>query len=147
MGRRSGRLLRGRGGSWNEQLALFRGFRSSGDLAVWVFAHEEFGQRFAGVLRSVVHLARKMPHDPVTKPARKIGTVFAEGCDGVLEMGIHHLRCVFSIEGKNTSKGIVVDATDGIHVGALVERGALELFRSHEMDRAEDGVAMIDGLE
>ena len=65
----------------------------------------------------------------------------------MLEVGVHHLRSGFAIEGVAPGQSVVVNAAHRIHVGALIKRDTLELLGRHKVDRAEDGVAMGDGLE
>ena len=73
--------------------------------------------------------------------------MLAERGHSILKMGRHDQRGRVPTEGVDTCEAVVVDAADGIHVGPLVQRGALELLRSHEVDRAKDGVSVIDRLK
>jgi hypothetical protein len=88
-----------------------------------------------------------MPHDPIAHPGREIRAEFGDVGDGVLKVGVHDLRGIFPIKGVATGEAVVVDAAEWIHIGAFVERSALELLGSHEVDGTKDGVAVVDGLE
>ena len=99
------------------------------------------------VLGSVVHFTANMPHNPITNPRGKVRPEFLEGGDGVGEVGSHDSWGGIGGKRVETGEGVVVEAAHRIHVGALVEGVALELLGGHEMDRAEDGVAVVDGLQ
>jgi hypothetical protein len=81
-----------------------------------------------------------MPHDPVAKPSREVGADFGDWSDLVLKMCGHDLGSRLSIERIGPGQAVVINAADGIHVGALVKRVSFELLGRHEADRSEDGV-------
>ena len=56
----------------------------------------------------------------------------------VIEVRHHYLRPRITIERMDAGENKIIDAADGIHVGAGVEFHAFELFRCHEKDRAKD---------
>jgi len=88
-----------------------------------------------------------MPHNPITNPDREVLAEFLEGGDEVVEVGGHDGRGGIAAEGVEAGEAVIVEAAHGIHVGALIEGIALELLGCHEVDGAEDGVAVVDGLE
>ena len=111
------------------------------------FELKEFLKSISRTGGTFFHFPGDVPHDPLADPGRKVGAKFFQGCHLVLEVAGHDLGSRLAIEGVEASEAKVVEASDGIHVGAHVERFALELFRSHEVDGSEDSVAVVDGLD
>ena len=65
----------------------------------------------------------------------------------MVEVSDHDLWPGFSVEGVNSGESIVVNATNGIHVGAEIELCAFKLLWGHEKDRTKDGVFLVDRLQ
>ena len=87
-----------------------------------------------------------MPHHPVAKPSWEIGPDFRDWGDLVLKVGGHDLRSRFPIEGILPGQAVIINAADGIHVGALVKRTSFELLRGHEPDRPKNRVIVSNCL-
>lgn len=95
---------------------------------------------------AIVHVAGDEPHDPVGHPAGDVVAELVERGDGVLEVADHDIDGGSAVEGVALGEDFVEDAAERVHVGAGVEREALELFRGHEPDGAEDAVALVLSL-
>ena len=65
----------------------------------------------------------------------------------VLEVTGHHHGSCFTVKWIDSSQGIVVEATHGIHIRALIERDTLKLLGCHEEDGAKDGIPVRDRLQ
>jgi hypothetical protein len=59
----------------------------------------------------------------------------------------HRLSYGIAREGRGLGQGEVVDATERVEVGSLIERFHLDLFGSDVVDRTEKGSALIERLE
>ena len=95
---------------------------------------------------SLIHLAFKVSHDPVSGPLGNVRAEFNERGDVVLQVAYHDLGSTITGKGVFASEGVIIEATQSIHIGALVQRYALELLGGHEEDGAKDSVTVVDGL-
>ena len=65
----------------------------------------------------------------------------------MLQVRTHHFGSSFPPKRVDSGQGIVVHASHGVDVSALIEGRSFELLGRHEVNGSEDGVSMIDGLE
>lgn len=111
------------------------------------FLGAEMSQGGAGVGGALWHLAGDEPHDPIGEPRGEVGSDFGEVAHLVLEVADHDFGAGVAGEGKVGGEDLVIDAAEGIHVGAGVEGAALELLWGHVEDGAHDGGLVVLGLE
>ena len=65
----------------------------------------------------------------------------------MLQVADHDFCRALPVKWMHASECVVVEATQGIHVSALIQRCALELLGSHEEDRTEDGISVFYRLQ
>ena len=65
----------------------------------------------------------------------------------MIQVRHHDAGRVVALERILLGKAVVEDASEGVEIGALIQRTAFKLLRSEEVDRAENRISMIDRLD
>ena len=92
---------------------------------------------FAGVSRPVRSVAVDVPHHPIASPPRDVWPHLLQRRDLVAQVRCHHFHPGRPIEWIASGQRMVINATDGIHVGPRIQGGPLKLLGAHEENRAK----------